>query len=31
MDTDIGALTVIFTEVYYWITVVFMFFIQYIC
>ncbi len=28
MDTDIGALTVIFTEVYYWITVVFMFFIH---
>ena len=28
MNTDIGALTVIFTEVYYWITVVFMFLIH---
>ena len=28
MDTDIGALTVIFTELYYWITVVFMFLIH---
>ncbi|HLB79492.1 MAG TPA: ammonium transporter [Dongiaceae bacterium] len=28
MDTDIGALTIIFTEFYYWITVVFMFFIH---
>jgi ammonia channel protein AmtB len=28
MDSDIGALTVIFTEVYYWITVVFMFLIH---
>ena len=28
MDTDIGALTVIVTEMYYWITVVFMFLIH---
>ncbi len=28
MDTDIGALTIIFTEFYYWVTVVFMFFIH---
>ena len=28
MDTDIGALTVIFTEFYYWVTVVFMFLIH---
>ncbi len=28
MDSDIGALTVIFTEFYYWITVVIMFFIH---
>ncbi len=28
MDTEIGALTVIFTEFYYWVTVVFMFLIH---
>ena len=28
MDDQLGALTIIFTEVYYWITVVFMFFIH---
>ncbi len=28
MDSDIGALTVIFTEFYYWVTVVFMFLIH---
>ena len=28
MDSDIGALTVIFTEFYYWLTVVLMFFIH---
>jgi ammonia channel protein AmtB len=28
MSSDIGALTIIFTEVYYWITVVFMFLIH---
>ena len=28
MDTDIGALTIIFTEFYYWLTVVLMFFIH---
>lgn len=28
MNSDIGALTIIFTEVYYWITVVFMFLIH---
>ena len=28
MDSDIGALTIIFTEFYYWITVVIMFFIH---
>ncbi|MGH6948731.1 MAG: ammonium transporter [Kiloniellales bacterium] len=28
MDSDIGALTVIFTETYYWVTVVFMFLIH---
>jgi Amt family ammonium transporter len=28
MDSDIGALIVIFTEFYYWVTVVFMFFIH---
>ena len=28
MDTNIGALTVIFTEFYYWVTVVFMFLIH---
>src|SRR3990170_2279937 len=28
MGTDIGALTIIFTEFYYWVTVVFMFFIH---
>ncbi len=28
MDTDIGALTIIFTEFYYWMTVVLMFFIH---
>ena len=28
MDTDIGALTIIFTEFYYWVTVVFMFLIH---
>ena len=28
MDSDIGALTIIFTEFYYWITVVLMFFIH---
>jgi Amt family ammonium transporter len=28
MDSDIGALTVIFTEMYYWVTVVMMFLIH---
>ena len=28
MDSDIGALTIIFTEFYYWLTVVIMFFIH---
>jgi ammonia channel protein AmtB len=28
MDSDIGALTIIFTEFYYWVTVVFMFLIH---
>lgn len=28
MDTEIGSLTIIFTEFYYWVTVVFMFFIH---
>lgn len=28
MDTEIGALTIIFTEFYYWVTVVFMFLIH---
>ncbi|SVB92955.1 uncharacterized protein METZ01_LOCUS245809, partial [marine metagenome] len=28
MDTDIGALTTVFTEFYYWITVVLMFLIH---
>lgn len=28
MESDIGALTVIFTEFYHWVTVVFMFFIH---
>ena len=28
MDTDIGALTIVFTEFYYWLTVVLMFFIH---
>ncbi len=28
MDSDIGALTIIFTEFYYWLTVVLMFFIH---
>jgi hypothetical protein len=28
MNTDIGALTIIFTEFYYWLTVVLMFFIH---
>ena len=28
MDSDIGALTIIFTEFYYWITVVIMFLIH---
>jgi ammonium transporter, Amt family len=28
MDTDIGALTIIFSEFYYWVTVPLMFLIQ---
>ncbi len=28
MDTDVGALTIIFTEFYYWITVALMFLIH---
>jgi len=28
MDTDIGALTIIFTEFYYWLTVALMFLIH---
>ncbi len=28
MDTEIGSLTILFTEFYYWVTVVFMFFIH---
>jgi hypothetical protein len=28
MDTDIGALTTVFTEFYYWITVALMFLIH---